>query len=92
MRAHIIVSGRVQGVLYRKYAQTKARELGITGWAHNLVDGRVEIMCEGEKESIEEFVEWCKKGPPLARVEGMEVEREEYRGEFREFSIREFGF
>ena len=92
IRAHILVSGRVQGVLYRRGAQIKARELGITGWAHNVIDGRVGILCEGEKENIEQFIEWCKQGPPLAKVESCEIEYQEYKGEWSSFEIREFGF
>lgn len=92
MRAHIVVSGRVQGVLYRSGARQKARELGITGWAHNLIDGRVELMAEGEKEKVEEFVDWCKQGSPLAKVQDVEVAYEDYKGEFPDFSIRDFGF
>ena len=92
MRAHIVVSGRVQGVLYRSGARQKARELGITGWAHNLIDGRVELMAEGEKEKVEQFAEWCRQGPPLAKVDGVEVANEKYKGEFKGFDIRDFGF
>lgn len=91
-RAHIFVSGRVQGVLFRQSARAKAEELGITGWAHNLLDGRVEIVCEGEKENIEKFIEWCRKGPSLAKVEHVDVLYEDYKGEFKDFSVREFGF
>lgn len=91
-RAHIFVSGRVQGVLYRSGARQKARELGITGWAHNLIDGRVELMAEGEKEKVEQFAEWCGQGPPLAKVDGEEVTYETYKGEFKDFDVREFGF
>ena len=91
-RARLSVSGRVQGVLYRRYAQGKARELGITGWAHNLVDGRVELVAEGQSEKVEKFIEWCTQGPPLASVQGVEVAYEDYTGEFKGFEIREFGF
>ncbi|MBI2642500.1 MAG: acylphosphatase [Candidatus Wildermuthbacteria bacterium] len=92
IRAHLFISGRVQGVLFRQSARAKALELGVTGWAHNLLDGKVEIVCEGEKENIEKFVEWCRKGPTLAKVEYVDVSHEDYKGEFKDFSIREFGF
>ena len=92
VRVHIVVSGRVQGVLYRAGARQKARELGLAGWAHNLIDGRVELVAEGEKEKVEQFAEWCRQGTPLAKVESGEVAREDYRGEFKDFEIREFGF
>jgi acylphosphatase len=91
-RVHIIVSGRVQGVLYRKGAQKKARELGITGWTHNRADGKVELVAEGEKQSVDQFTEWCKQGPRLAKVESCDTQFEEYKNEFPDFAIREFGF
>jgi len=91
-RAHIVVSGRVQGVWYRAGARQKARELDITGWAHNLIDGKVGILCEGEKGNVEQFIAWCRQGPPLAKVESVEVEYENSKGEFKDFSIRDFGF
>lgn len=88
----MFVSGRVQGVLFRQGARAKALELRLTGWARNLIDERVEILCEGEKEKVEQFVEWCKKGPPFAKVEHVDISYEEYTGEFPSFEIREFGF
>lgn len=79
-------------MLFRQSARARALELGIRGWAHNLLDGKVEIVCEGEKENIEKFIEWCKKGPSLSRVERVEVSFKEYKGEFEDFEVREFGF
>ncbi|MBI1971543.1 MAG: acylphosphatase [Candidatus Wildermuthbacteria bacterium] len=92
IRIHLFVSGRVQGVLFRQHARAKALELGLTGWARNLLDERVEIIAEGEKENIEKFIERCKKGPPLAKIGHVDAVGEEYKGEFKEFSVREFGF
>jgi acylphosphatase len=92
VRMHIFVAGRVQGVLYRKGAQKKAQELGVTGWAHNMADGRVELVAEGEKQQVLEFVGWCRQGTRLANVESCDVLLEEYTKEFPDFSIREFGF
>ena len=92
IRLHIYVSGRVQGVLYRKYAQQKARELDITGWVKNLLNGQVEIVIEGEKETVEQFVEWCRQGPSFAKVEKLDVQKEEYREEFDDCTLKEFGF
>lgn len=88
----MFVSGRVQGVLFRHNAKREAEKLRLTGWAHNSIDGRVEIVCEGEKEKVLQFIEWCKKGPPFAKVENVQFEEEKYTGEFPDFSIREFGF
>ena len=67
-------------------------ELGITGWAKNLLDGKVEIVIEGEKEKIEKFLLWIKEGSPLAKVKEVEMDEEEYVGELETFVIREFGF
>ncbi|MCH7605312.1 acylphosphatase [Patescibacteria group bacterium] len=92
VRAHILVSGRVQGVFFRRHAQDKAKELGLTGWAHNTIDGKVEIVAEGKKEKIGEFLKWCRQGSSLAKVDDVEVEYEYPKGEFDDFTIREFGF
>jgi len=91
-RFHLLISGRVQGILFRRHARANALELGLTGWAKNLLDGKVEIVIEGEKENIEKFVQWTRKGPTLARVDNVEIAEEEYTGEFEGFVAREFGF
>ena len=64
-----LVKGRVQGVGYRAFAQKKALELGLSGYAENLPDGRVEVVAEGPKEALELFLHHLKQGPRLARVE-----------------------
>lgn len=79
-------------MLFRQSARAKAIELGIVGWAHNLLDGRVEVVCEGEKEQIGQFIEWCRKGPSLAKVEHVDVSYEEFKDEFKDFEVKEFGF
>ena len=91
-RFHLLVSGRVQGVLFRHSARSKALEFGLTGFAKNLIDGKVEIVVEGPKEKAEVFVEWARKGSTLARVDNVETAEEEYTGEFEGFVAREFGF
>jgi len=88
VRARIIVSGLVQGVFYRATMQEVARSLGVTGWVRNLPDGRVEAVAEGDEEAVKKLIEWAWRGPPLARVENVEVKWEDYRGEFRDFYIR----
>jgi acylphosphatase len=87
-RAHVFISGKVQGVYYRSYAEDAARRLGIRGWIRNLRDGRVEAVFEGEDEAVEEMIRWCWQGSPMSRVDEVEVEWEPYRGEFQDFSIR----
>ena len=92
IRFHLLISGRVQGVLFRQGARAKALELDLTGFAKNLIDGKVEIVIEGEKEKVKEFIEWTNNGPGLARVNNVEMAEEEYIGEFEDFVAREFGF
>ena len=87
-RAHLFISGRVQGVFYRANTRDQARRLGLTGWVRNLPDGRVEAVVEGEEEKIKELIDWCHQGPPGAQVRGVEVRWEDYRGEFADFEIR----
>lgn len=67
-RAHLWISGRVQGVFYRATAYQEAVGRKLCGWVRNLPDGRVEMVMEGEQNQIEEMIRWCYKGPPSARV------------------------
>jgi len=84
-RAEIIVEGLVQGVGYRSFAKRVADKLGLKGYAENLPDGTVKIIVEGEKDQIEDFIEECRRGPPLSEVENIEVKWEQYKGEFDSF-------
>ncbi len=86
-RAHIFVSGRVQGVFFRDHTQRWASSLNLTGWVRNLWDGRVEVLAEGDKKNIEDLIDRLKGGPPLAFVEDVDVSWEEYKGEFKDFRI-----
>ena len=86
-RAHVFVSGWVQGVFFRAETRDRARQLGVTGWVRNLWDGRVEAVFEGERDGVEEMIEWCHKGPPGAHVQGVDIHWEEYLGEFDQFSV-----
>jgi acylphosphatase len=88
VRAHIYVSGRVQGVYYRKNARRSALSLGLTGWVRNLPDRRVEAVAEGERGRVEDFLGWCREGPSMAIVRGLEVAWEEATGEFETFRIK----
>ncbi|KAA0003187.1 MAG: acylphosphatase [Thermoplasmata archaeon] len=87
-RAHVWISGRVQGVWFRAHTKEKALELGIKGWVRNLPDGRVEAVFEGKNESIEKMIQWCHIGPSLARVKNVHVEWEEPKNEFETFTIK----
>ncbi len=68
---HCFISGRVQGVWYRASTQERAKALGLTGWARNLPDGRVEVMAFGEKEKVMQLYSWLQHGPELAKVEAV---------------------
>ena len=68
------VSGRVQGVFYRATCCTKGVSLGLTGYARNLADGRVEVMACGEDAAVNEFVTWLWKGSPASRVTDVATE------------------
>jgi len=87
VRAHVYISGRVQGVFFRATTREQAERLGVAGWVRNLPDGRVEALFEGPRPAVEACLEWCHHGPPGARVTGVEVEWQQPRGE-RGFSIR----
>jgi len=69
-----IISGKVQGVSFRAYTQEQAENLGLTGYARNLEDGRVEVIACGEKEKLNMLQEWLKHGPQLAKVDGLTCE------------------
>jgi acylphosphatase len=75
-RAHVKISGLVQGVGYRIAIWQRAREIGLTGWVRNLNDGRVEAVFEGLPEQVESMVQWCQHGPPAAQVSRIEVDLE----------------
>lgn len=60
----------------------------LTGWVRNLHNGDVEAVFEGPEDKVREMVEWCRKGPRLADVTGIQISEEAWRGEFRNFSIR----
>jgi acylphosphatase len=81
-RAHVWISGRVQGVFFRAYTGEAAHRIGVTGWVRNLVDGRVEAVFEGEADKVEKMIDWCWEGSPFSRVEKVEVVEEVYSGDF----------
>jgi len=78
----------VQGVFFRYETQALAEELGVRGWVRNTPDGKVEAIFEGEREKVEQMLDFCRKGPPGARVIDVEVKWESYKGEFSSFNIR----
>ena len=79
-RAHVYVSGQVQGVSFRDATRQQAEELGLGGWVRNLQDGRVEAVFEGESETVRQMIEWCESGPSSADVDDVSVEQETPEG------------
>ena len=71
---HVRLSGRVQGVFFRAWAQGHARELGVSGWIRNCPDGSVEAHLGGDEQAVERMVERMRRGPSNARVDEFEVE------------------
>jgi len=86
-RARVLVAGVVQGVFFRASARDTAVALGVSGWARNLPDGRVEAVFEGPRAAVERAIEWSRIGPPSAVVERVEVSWETPVGE-RGFGVR----
>ena len=89
-RAHLIVSGIVQGVFFRSTSRHQALNLGLTGWVKNRRDGKVEIVVEGEEKAISNFIQWCHEGPTGARVDKVDLTWEDFTGEFSNFSVQYF--
>jgi len=88
VRLHIRVSGDVQGVFFRAGAQSEAKRLGLRGWVRNVNDSSVEALAEGAKSALDEFLQWCSKGPAGASVSEVKYEWMEATGEFKGFRIR----
>lgn len=70
-RAHVYISGRVQGVFFRQWVSEHARKLGLGGWVRNRRDGRVEAVFEGPAGLVDQMVGWCHDGPAHARVDSV---------------------
>lgn len=87
VRARLTITGRVQGVAYRMSAQDEALRLGLVGEVRNRSDGSVEALAEGSQKAVEEFIRWCRRGPPAARVADVNVAWSEPSGEFSDFEI-----
>jgi len=87
VRARVLVSGRVQGVNYRAFAEDEAAFRKVAGWVQNSPDGGVEALFEGEKEAVEAMIRWCHTGSPAAEVRAVEVHWEPPRRE-RGFRVR----
>ena len=86
-RARVIIEGRVQGVFFRHHTQEMAFKLGVMGWVKNRRDGSVEAVFEGERERVDQILQWCHHGPSEAKVTKVDSTWENYTGEFEDFSV-----
>ena len=80
-RRRIVVQGHVQGVFFRETLRRRALAAGVAGYVGNRPDGSVEAVFEGERDSVERLVEFCREGPRGARVDWIDVEKEEPLGQ-----------
>jgi acylphosphatase len=87
VRAHAIISGRVQGVFFRMETKRAADRIGVCGWVRNLKDGTVAAVFEGHPDRVEAVLDWCRQGPPHAEVADVKVTWHDYTGEFNGFDI-----
>ncbi len=88
MRVRVLIRGVVQGVGFRAFVARLARRFGIKGYVRNMPTGEVEAVFDGEESKVRLMIEFCKRGPPLARVEGIEVEEIDEDERFPGFEIR----
>ena len=88
-RVHVVVSGKVQGVFFRSNIKKLADELKISGYVRNVDVDKREAVFEGDVKSVESLVEFCKEGPENAEVSAIIVDEQNYKGEFRNFSVIE---
>ncbi len=87
IRAHVLVNGRVQGVFFRAATKREADSLGVKGWVRNTPEGEVEAVFEGEEDVVKMMVDFCKHGPPRAKVTNVDVTWENFADEFRSFTV-----
>ena len=87
IRVHLIISGKVQGVYFRKHTQDISLENNVYGWVKNLLNGDVECVLEGLKSNVDKVIIWCHQGPPGSHVDNVKIKYEEYIGNFDDFKI-----
>jgi acylphosphatase len=87
IRRRVVVRGDVQGVFFREGCRREAQNAGVSGWVRNRADGSVEAVFEGSDEAVKALCQWCRQGPPHARVEQLDISAEAIVGE-SDFTIR----
>lgn len=85
VRAHLMIEGLVQGVAFRASTVEEARRAGVCGWVRNVPSGAVEAVIEGEETMVNRLIEWCRTGPPMARVDKVNISWEPFKNEFDDF-------
>jgi acylphosphatase len=85
--ARVLIHGRVQGVAFRYNTRLTADSLSLTGWVKNLANGEVEALFEGNENNINQMIDWCRKGPAMSAVSGVDVEWVHCSGQFNGFEI-----
>ncbi|MGD9330492.1 MAG: acylphosphatase [Desulfobacterales bacterium] len=88
VRARLLITGRVQGVAFRWETLQAAQRCRVVGWVRNLPDGRVEAVLEGPSRPVNDLIDWCRQGPPIARVDSLDIQWEDFSGTFEDFQIR----
>lgn len=86
-QVHLLISGFVQGVGYREFVKRQARKLGLIGWVRNLSDNRVEVVAQGQEDSLKKLIKICEKGPFLSEVKNISIEWQEAKEIFSDFQI-----
>ena len=87
-RVKITIYGNVQNVGFRLAAQEFAKENNIDGWVSNTEDGNLVMNAEGSKQDVKKLIDWCKDGPPSAKVDRCEAYYQKYKDEFTRFEVR----
>ncbi|MBL0715893.1 MAG: acylphosphatase [Desulfosarcina sp.] len=87
VRAHVMISGRVQGVAFRWETLRVAERYQVKGWVRNLPDGQVEAIIEGLRPQVSAVLDWCRQGPAIARVDAVDIRWEDFGAEFEDFTI-----
>jgi acylphosphatase len=87
VRAHVIISGRVQGVFFRVETQRAAERFDVSGWVRNKSDGTVEAVFEGTRQAVDAALDWCREGPDLSVVNNVDLTWQDFTGEFKRFDI-----
>ena len=86
-RVLLKIHGKVQGVFFRAETKKKADSLSLAGWVKNAADSTVECLAEGEKEKLQQLIDWCYEGSEAAKVDKIDINWQLYQAEFKEFSI-----